>query len=116
VASSLLGTGAFEFLSSSRSAGEMVRKSTPARALISPVCGQKSQTRVLQTDITKTYVTERGTHDDGLVTVLLVIAEDLLDGLDTRVFVTLVVLSRALLIPIEDLNVPRSLKTVRIDI
>lgn len=37
-ASSFLGTGAVEFLSSSSSAGAIVRKSTPARALISPIC------------------------------------------------------------------------------
>lgn len=36
-ASSFLGTGSLDFLSSSRRAGAMVRKSTPARALISPI-------------------------------------------------------------------------------
>lgn len=34
--SSLLGTGSVDFLRSSRREGEIVRKSTPARALISP--------------------------------------------------------------------------------
>ena len=37
-ASSFLGTGEESFLSSSKRAGEIVRKSQPARALISPVC------------------------------------------------------------------------------
>lgn len=36
-ASSFLGTGSLDFLSSSRRLGEIVKKSTPARALISPV-------------------------------------------------------------------------------
>ena len=37
-ASSFLGTGAVSFLSCSRREGAMVRKSTPARDLISPIC------------------------------------------------------------------------------
>jgi len=37
VASSFFGTGTVSFLSSSKRLGEMVRKSTPAKALISPV-------------------------------------------------------------------------------
>ena len=40
-ASSFLGTATVSFLSSSNRAGEMVRKSTPAKALISPVCEGK---------------------------------------------------------------------------
>lgn len=37
-ASNFLGTASVDFLSSSSRAGEMVKKSTPANALISPVC------------------------------------------------------------------------------
>ena len=51
-----------------------------------------------------TYVTEGGTHDDGLVPVLLVVVEDLLHGLDTGVLVADVVLARlVLLVPVKDL-------------
>jgi len=39
------------------------------------------------------YVAERGSHNDGLVTVLLVVVEDLLDRLYTRVLFALVILS-----------------------
>jgi hypothetical protein len=39
-APSFLGTSASEFLNSSRSDGEIVKKSTPASALISPVYGK----------------------------------------------------------------------------
>ena len=39
-----------------------------------------------------TYVTETGTHDDGLVAVLFVVIEDPFDRLDTRVLVALIVL------------------------
>ena len=49
-------------------------------------------------------VTEGGTHDDGLVPVLLVVVEDLLDGLDTRVFVALVGLAGGFLVPVKDLT------------
>jgi hypothetical protein len=41
-----------------------------------------------------THVTEGGTHDDGVVAVLLVVVEDLLHGLDTWVSITLVGLAR----------------------
>lgn len=51
-----------------------------------------------------THVTERGTHDNGLVAVLLVVVEDLLDGLDTRIRIPLVVLSGGFLVPVEDLK------------
>lgn len=51
----------------------------------------------------KAHVTERGTHDDRLVLVLLVVVVDLLDGLDTWVIVAVVILSCGLLVPIEDL-------------
>lgn len=51
-----------------------------------------------------TYVAERSTHDDGLVAVLLVVVEDLLDGLDTRVLVANVCRSGlVLLVPVKDL-------------
>ena len=48
VASSFLGTGAVDFLSSSRRAGEMVRKSTPAKEVISPVCHRKQKSELTQ--------------------------------------------------------------------
>ena len=51
-----------------------------------------------------THVTERGTHDDGLVLVLLVVVEDLLHRLNTRVLISGI--SRAglsLLVPVENL-------------
>ncbi len=51
-----------------------------------------------------TYISEGGTHDDGFVTVLLVVVEDLLHGLDTRVFVALVGLAGGFLVPVEDLR------------
>ena len=51
-----------------------------------------------------TYVTEGGTHDDGLVPVLLVVVEDALNGDDTRVRIANVVLARlVLLVPVKDL-------------
>ena len=46
VASSFLGTGVVDFLSSSRRAGEMVRKSTPAKEVISPVCRRKQKSEL----------------------------------------------------------------------
>ena len=52
-----------------------------------------------------TYVTERSTHNDGIVVVLLVVVEDLLNGLNTRVLVTDVVLARlVLLVPVKNLQ------------
>ena len=52
-----------------------------------------------------TYVTEGSTHDDGLVAVLLVVVEDLLDGLNTRVLLVGVVWSGlVLLVPVKDLE------------
>ena len=39
---------------------------------------------------TGTHVTERGTHDDGLVSVLLVVVVDLADRLNTRILLILV--------------------------
>jgi len=52
---------------------------------------------------TGTYVTERGTHDDGPVSVLLVVVVDLADGLNTRVLLVLVSRSGlVLLIPVQN--------------
>ena len=51
-----------------------------------------------------TGVSEGSTHDDGLVTVLLVVVEDLLDRLDSRVGGSGVLLTGALLVPVEDLR------------
>jgi hypothetical protein len=50
-----------------------------------------------------TDVTEWCAHHDGLVTMLLVIIEDTLDRLYTRVFITFVSLPSRLLVPVEDL-------------
>jgi hypothetical protein len=47
-------------------------------------------------------VTERGAHDDGLVVVLLVVVEDLNDGLDTGVVGSVVLLFGVGLVPVED--------------
>jgi hypothetical protein len=49
-----------------------------------------------------TDVAERSTHHDGLVAVLLVVVEDVLDGLDTGVFVGREVLASGGLVPVED--------------
>lgn len=49
-----------------------------------------------------TGVTERSTHDDGLVAVLLVVVVDVLNGLDTGVLRGGVVLLRGVLVPVED--------------
>lgn len=49
-------------------------------------------------------VTERSSHDDGLVVVLLVVVENPLDRDDTGILITLVGLTRALLVPVEDLK------------
>jgi hypothetical protein len=48
-------------------------------------------------------VSERGAHDDRLVSVLLVVVEDLLDRLDSWVGLRVVLLSSRLLVPVEDL-------------
>lgn len=47
-------------------------------------------------------VSEGSTHDDGLVAELLVVVEDLNNGLDTRVLLLLVLLLVVGLVPIED--------------
>jgi len=82
----------------------MVRKSTPAKALISPVYDRRVRiSHAKRQRSTGTYVTERGTHDDGPVSVLLVIVVDLADGLDTRVILVLVSRSGlVLLVPIQN--------------
>ena len=52
---------------------------------------------------TGTDVTERGTHDDGLVSVLLVVVVDLADRLNTRVLLILVGGSGlVLLVPVQN--------------
>jgi hypothetical protein len=58
-----------------------------------------------------TYVPEAGTHDDGLVAVLLVVVENLLDGLDTRVIIALVGLASVFLVPVKDLSWKTSSKS-----
>jgi len=69
----------------------MVRKSTPARALISPVYDEIVRiSHANRRGPTGTYITERGTHDDGPVSVLLVVVVDLTNGLDARVILVLV--------------------------
>jgi len=85
----------------------MVRKSTPARALISPVCSKKSVVLRHKSDIQgkKTYVAEGSTHDDGVVPMLLVVVEDPLDGLHAWVFVALVIFPCLFLVPVQDLQV-----------
>ena len=51
-----------------------------------------------------TDVTEGSSHDDGLVAMLLVVVEDFLDGLDTRVFLVGVAGSGlVLLVPVKNL-------------
>ncbi|RUS24477.1 hypothetical protein BC938DRAFT_473523 [Jimgerdemannia flammicorona] len=45
---------------------------------------------------------EGRTHDDGFVTVLLVVVVDLGDGMDTGVLVLIVVLAGGLLVPVKD--------------
>jgi hypothetical protein len=50
-------------------------------------------------------VAERGTHHNGLVAVLLVVVEDALNGLDTRVLLADIVRAGlVLLVPVEDLE------------
>lgn len=69
----------------------MVRKSTPARALISPVYDEIVRIpHANRRGPTGTYITERGTHDDSPVSVLLVVVVDLTNGLDARVILVLV--------------------------
>ena len=104
VASSFFGTGEESFLSSSKRAGEMVRKSQPAKDLISPVYVEMVRaSHADQQGSTGTHITERGTHDDGPVSVLLVVVVDLADGLNTRVLFILVSGSGlVLLVPVQN--------------
>ena len=52
-----------------------------------------------------TYVPEGSTHDNGLVSMLLVVVEDLLHGLDTRVLVAGVGgTGLVLLVPVKNLR------------
>ena len=51
-----------------------------------------------------TYVAERRAHDNCFVAVLLIIVEDALNGLDTGVLITLVILTGVLLVPVKDLR------------
>ena len=51
------------------------------------------------------HVSERSTHDNGVVAVLLVVVEDLLDRLDSWVSLGSVGLSGRLLVPVENLHV-----------
>ena len=81
----------------------MVRKSTPASALISPTYEIGNEYPMKNSANLRTHVSERSTHDDRLVFMLLVVVEDLFHGLYARIFVTLVVLTSALFVPVEDL-------------
>lgn len=47
-------------------------------------------------------VPERSTHDDGLVSVLLVVVENVLHALDTRIFIRLVLLLGRSLVPVKN--------------
>ncbi len=77
----------------------MVKKSTPARALISPTYRAALVCRTTQRQ-EDPYVSETRAHDDGVVAMLLVVVEDALDGLDTRILIALVGLPGLLLVPI----------------
>lgn len=80
----------------------MVRKSTPASALISPTCKAR-WIRMRRYDTGQdAYVAEGRAHDDGLIAVLFVVVEDLGDGLHTRVLLALVVLASGLLVPVKN--------------
>ena len=81
-----------------------MRKSTPARALISPVYDARvGISHAKRERLTGTYVTERGTHDDSPIPVLLVVVEDLAHGLNTRIVFVLVGGSGlVLLVPIQN--------------
>ena len=53
--------------------------------------------------VKEAYVAEAGSHDDSFVPVLFIIIVDLLDGLNARIVVPLIIFSSVLLVPIEDL-------------
>jgi len=50
-----------------------------------------------------THIAERGTHDNGFIAVLLVIIENHLNRLNTRIFIAFIGLSCSLLVPIKNL-------------
>jgi hypothetical protein len=54
-----------------------------------------------------TKIAERSTHDNGVVAVLLVVVEDLLDRFDTWVVLRVVLLLCVGLVPIENATVER---------
>jgi hypothetical protein len=94
-----------DFWSWSRSEGEIVRKSQPASEIISEVCSERrlAHLRKEEKEEKKEYVSERSTHDDSVVAVLLVVVVDLGDGNNSRVGRSLVLLvGVGLLVPIED--------------
>ena len=101
LASSFWGTGSAEPLSSSRRAGEMVKKSTPARDLISLVWYEHESEYIKVA--AEAHITERRAHDDGLVAMLLIIIENLLDRLHTRILIAFIILSSSFLVPVENL-------------
>ena len=69
----------------------MVRKSQPAKALISPAYDKRVRMRyACRGRLIGSYVTERSTHDDGPVPVLLVVVVDLANGLNAGVVLVLV--------------------------
>ena len=82
----------------------MVRKSTPARALISPTYSDR--VRISHTNrerSTGEYIAERSTHDDGPVSVLFVVVEDLANRLNARVILVFVSGSGLIfLVPVQD--------------
>lgn len=87
----------------------MVRKSHPARLVISPVCVQGRETEVSCSVLNsgsvsaETHVAEGGSHDDGLVAVDLVVVVDLGDGNNSGVVGSLVVaIGLVGLVPVED--------------
>lgn len=74
-----------------------------------PLSLQSTHTVVLKLDgapqkivVAKHY--ERGAHYDNLLAMLFVVIEDILDGLNTRILIALVVLASGLLVPVKDLN------------
>jgi hypothetical protein len=99
-----LGTGEVSFLSSSKRAGEMVRKSTPAKALISPTYNGRVRIPAMNLPSSMgSYITERSTHNDGSVFMLFVVVVDLANGLNAGVIFVLVSGSGlVLLVPIQN--------------
>lgn len=107
------GRGSVELASFSRSAGAIVRKSHPAKLVISAICASKQgyKVRPRQTAVTQslplkkeeTHASERGTHDNGVVPMNLVVVVNLGHTLNPRVGRSLVLPGRVvLLVPIQD--------------